>query len=76
MNEPLECIRCHTPMEPGYVPDNVYSGFQQQFWAPGHPIRSFWKGLKMKKEEILPVATFRCPKCGYLESYARPGPTN
>jgi hypothetical protein len=29
-------------------------------------------GLKMKKDEIVPVTTLRCPRCGYLESYAIP----
>jgi hypothetical protein len=24
----------------------------------------------MKKDQCVPVTTLRCPKCGYLESYA------
>jgi hypothetical protein len=27
-------------------------------------------GLKLAKDQVLPVTTLRCPKCGYLESYA------
>ena len=27
MNEPIECLRCHTPMEPGFVADNTYGGY-------------------------------------------------
>jgi hypothetical protein len=38
----------------------------QSSWIAGLP----WEGLKTKKPKPLVVATFRCPKCGYLESYA------
>jgi hypothetical protein len=72
MNQPIECIRCHTQMEVGYVPDGTHSGFQRQSWFPGEPKPSFWMGLKLKADELVPVTTFRCPKCGYLESYAIP----
>jgi hypothetical protein len=40
-------------------------------WAEGQPERSFWTGVKVKDKERHPVSTFRCPACGYLESYAR-----
>jgi hypothetical protein len=70
MSQALECIRCHTLMVDGYVPDNTESGFRQQVWHPGEPEPSFWVGLKMKKDLCIPVRTARCPNCGYLESYA------
>jgi hypothetical protein len=70
MNEPVECIRCHAKMEVGHVPDNTHSGFQLQNWYPGQPEPSFWMGLKLKSDSLIPVTTFRCPKCGYLESFA------
>jgi hypothetical protein len=38
-------------------------------WMPGEPR----KGMKFTKgPQPLLVMTFRCPKCGYLESYAPP----
>jgi len=70
MNKQLECVRCRTEMEDGFVPDLGEYGYKQQIWYPGEPERSFWTGLKMKKEEVIPVRTRRCPRCGYLESYA------
>ncbi len=76
MDEPVECIRCHTQMEVGFVPDGSHSGFQQQNWSPGEPQPSFWMGLKFKKGSLVPVTTLRCPKCGYLESYAMPQTTS
>ena len=39
-------------------------------WLEGEPERSFWTGVKTKGRERLPVRTYRCVKCGYLESYA------
>ena len=72
VNKPAECIRCHAQMVLGFVPDNTNAGFAQQSWVPGEPERSFWTGIKMTKDQIVPVITFRCPSCGYLESYAIP----
>jgi len=70
MNKQVECIRCHAQMEPGFLPDGTHSGFTQQKWAPGTPQPSFWMGLKLNDAEVVPVVTYRCPSCGYLESYA------
>jgi hypothetical protein len=57
-------------MQQGFVADGNQSGFAQEVWVPGEPERSFWTGLKLKKDQLIPVATHRCPRCGYLESYA------
>jgi len=70
MIDKVECLRCHALMDSGFVVDNTHAGFAQQTWSPGFPQRSFWMGLKLKKDEVIPVITLRCPKCGYLESYA------
>ena len=72
MIKAIECIKCHVQMEVGFVPDLREGGSSQQVWSPGKPRKSFWTGLKMKAAQLLPVKTFRCRKCGYLESYALP----
>jgi hypothetical protein len=72
MGKAVECIRCQAQMEVGYVMDGNRSGYQQQNWSPGEPKPSFWLGLKLAKDQILPVISLRCPRCGYLESYATP----
>ena len=73
MEGTVECIRCHAHMESGWVPDNTDGGLQRQNWSPGEPQPSFWTGLKVeKRDKVIPVTTFRCPNCGYLESYAIP----
>ena len=77
MRGPVECIRCHAQMESGWVADNTQAGLTQQNWSPGEPQPSFWTGLKVEKQDrVVPVATLRCPKCGYLESYAIPQSQN
>jgi len=67
-----ECPRCRKEMDPGYRPDYGYGQVRREEWASGKPQRSFWFGVKTRDLERLPVVTFRCPGCGYLESYARP----
>jgi len=42
-------------------------------WIEGVPKSSFWRGLKIRPWETgVPVGTFRCSACGFLESFARP----
>ena len=41
-------------------------------WLEGPPEHSIWTGLKTKGRDRFPVRTFRCTRCGYLESYANP----
>ena len=72
MDQIIECLRCHTPMEMGVIADRTYGGSLQEEWVPGTPRVSFWTGLKINTNESIPVTTMRCPKCGVLESYARP----
>lgn len=71
MPDRLECPRCRGAMEPGYVMDRGghNAGLVPQ-WVEGAPEKSFWTGLKTKDRDVLPVTTYRCERCGYLESYA------
>ena len=59
------CLRCGESMNEGFMCDTAGG---QGCWIPGAP----WKGFKLKKPKPLLVSTFRCPRCGYLESYAPP----
>ncbi len=40
------------------------------YWQDGLPEHSLWTGLKTSGHQQLPITTYRCTKCGYLESYA------
>jgi hypothetical protein len=66
----VDCLRCHTPMEPGFIADRTYGGWLEEQWSPGQP-QPHWWGLEKPKGAI-PVVTMRCPRCGALESFAAP----
>ena len=59
-------------MEEGFVLDQTYGANLQAQWIEGSPTPSFWTGVKMSGRERHPVTTFRCGRCGYLESFAPP----
>lgn len=54
----------------GYQVDQGYGSMSVPKWVEGEPERSYWVGLKLKGRTQLPVTTYRCGRCGYLESYA------
>ena len=56
-------------MEQGYVLDEGYGNRTVGQWVAGEPER-IWTGLKLRGKTKLDVTTYRCKRCGYLESYA------
>ena len=70
----LDCPRCGKRMHAGYVMDRSdYNMPAPPYWVEGPPEKSFWTGLKTKDRVVLPVTTYRCEGCGYLEAYAPVG---
>ena len=66
------CPKCQRSMEEGFLLDKGHMDLASTAeWLEGVPEKSFWSGIKTKGRERLPVRTFRCTGCGYLESYAR-----
>ena len=57
-------------MELGYVIDEGHGTRTVANWVAGEPERSIWTGLKLKGKDKLGITTYRCRRCGYLESYA------
>ena len=57
-------------MEPGYVVDEGYGTRTVANWVAGEAERSIWTGLKLRGKTKIGVTTYRCRRCGYLESYA------
>lgn len=55
----------------GFVVDQAYAAVMVSTWQEGEPRRSFWTGVKQSKADQLAIVTYRCGRCGYLESYAR-----
>ena len=57
-------------MEEGFVMDRMHGGALPSNWVSGEPVSSFWTGTKLTGKTQYRVKTFRCARCGYLESYA------
>ena len=68
---PNQCPKCQSRMEQGFVLDNTYGARVVSQWAPGAPLKSFWTGTKLPDDDFVPIGSFRCSSCGYLELYAR-----
>lgn len=66
----MECPKCKGKMEPGYVLDEGHGTSLVAQWVEGPPSRSAWTGMKTKGRRKLPITTYRCTRCGFLESFA------
>jgi hypothetical protein len=63
------CPKCQGAMQQGYVPE-LAGGTGLNGWVKGAPKKN-WVGGVNVPGILIPIATFRCESCGYLESYAR-----
>jgi hypothetical protein len=59
-------------MVQGFVPDYSHPAAFVGKWLIGHPQKSFWSRTKAPYDEGIPIAAFRCLKCGFLEFYSDP----
>jgi hypothetical protein len=69
-----KCPKCDGDMEQGFTVDMGTGDWSigarhVSKWAPGHPTRSLLFKTRVPRNS-LPIGTFRCSTCGYLESYA------
>ena len=70
----MTCPKCDGEMERGFVLDKTLGAHFATHWVPGDPAKSVMWGLKLPNllsKQPVPISTFRCASCGYLESYAR-----
>ena len=66
-----ECPRCRSNMFEGFILDRGdHNSKNLQKWIEGQPQKSFWLGIHTKGRDAFAVSTWRCDRCGYLESYA------
>lgn len=71
--EKTRCPKCQGEMVQGFIVDWSQGGGRRiSSWVEGAPEKSFWHGTSAPAEKHVPVGTFRCSKCGFLESFARP----
>ena len=70
-----ECPYCEKEMERGFLLDFTRNAVINSRWQAGDPQDQKFFGLKtggvkLNKKRTLPVSSYRCSDCGYLESYA------
>ena len=70
MPKPSHCPKCQGAMTEGFVIDNTERGRKVSSWVEGVPVDSFWMGLKLGGKKPIHISSWRCSRCGYLESYA------
>jgi len=73
--EPVRCPKCNGVMVQGFIADFQGSKFcRVSTWVEGAPGKPTWFGtcVPAPAEKSVPIGTFRCSMCGFLESYARP----
>jgi hypothetical protein len=64
---------CNGEMVQGFIVEWSQGGGRRvSSWVGGAPEKSFWHGTSVPTEKYVPVGTFRCSACGFLESFARP----
>ncbi len=67
------CLKCSTTMLEGVTVTGAQSAASISYWVEGQTHR-WWLGiLRLPKGKRYEIITFRCPACGYLESYSPPG---
>ena len=66
----IACPKCRGEMVQGYVLVFTPVGVHVSQWNAGIPKKAFGVGIKDSPLQI-PIGTFRCESCGFLESYAR-----
>lgn len=66
-----ECRDCRVAMDAGLMLDRTHGGSEEPMWIKGTADKGIFGMIKERDRERLPVVTFRCPKCGRLESFAQ-----
>ncbi len=73
MRPSSSCPKCGGSMAEGFVVDQGYGSAHVSTWQHGEPKKSIWFGVKQSKSDQLEVSSWRCQRCGFLESYALKG---
>jgi hypothetical protein len=71
MATPGPCPKCGGRMDEGALlvkDSNGGRGATQ--WLEGAIERTFFRGIKISGRKLLPIKSWRCNRCGLLETYA------
>jgi hypothetical protein len=66
----IACPKCKHQMQEGFPIDTGLAPARVSEWVEGPP-QYGWLGIKWVHRKRLPITAYRCPSCGYLETYAR-----
>jgi hypothetical protein len=66
------CPKCKIQMEQGYILDSMYGNLvtTPSNWSRGKPKKILSFALPSTDNKSKEITSYRCPECGYLESYA------
>jgi len=70
MNAAIKCPKCGELMDAGFTAARSDSSATLNYWFDGKPEKGFFGAMRTSGKKQIPVQTFRCPACGYLETYA------
>ena len=65
-----KCGKCGGEMREGFIPDAERSSTGITIWVADKPEFSTFGSARANGKEAYEIRTFRCVKCGFLESYA------
>jgi predicted nucleic-acid-binding Zn-ribbon protein len=65
-----QCPKCSSAMIEGFTMDQTHGAARVAKWVEGEPRRSIWTGLKLRGANAIEIGSWRCRRCGFLESYA------
>ena len=59
-------------MERGFIAEATHGATLVSAWTPGEPVKRRWVGIQWKwnDKRNIAIVTYRCARCGYLESFA------
>jgi ribosomal protein S27AE len=64
------CPKCQGSMTEGFTLVATDGGSKAASWLEGAPDKR-WYGIKVGRKAQHEIQTWRCGRCGFLESYAR-----
>ena len=70
MTASVTCPKCGKTMTEGFVLDQSHGARLASKWYAGAPQKSFFLGITLSGLENHVIQSYRCPSCGFLESYA------
>lgn len=74
MAQARQCGKCGGSMGEGFVLDRSHGAMTLATWVEGAAEKSVWTGVRTAGRRQSDIATWRCTRCGFLESYAAAEP--